>query len=93
MTYEEYDKLCKQIQEKNEEYLNIFEKGLLESGLTQKTIKGHLNNIDLYINDYLLREKTLDMEEGYGSKIDHFLGDFFIRKCKRYKNRLRLSHI
>lgn len=81
MTYEEYEKLCKIQQEKNEKYLEIFEDELIEAGLSPKTIKKHLNNIDFYINEYLLKEQPLDMQEGCGLKIDDFLGYFFIHKC------------
>ena len=81
MTYEEYEKLCKLQQAKNYEYLDIFEKDLMESSLSQETIKKHLNNVNFYINTYLLREEPLEMEAGCSDMIDIFLGDFFIRKC------------
>jgi hypothetical protein len=81
MTYEEYEKLCKLQQAKNYEYLDIFEKDLMASGLSQKTIKKHLNNVDFYINTYLLREEPLEMAAGCSDMIDIFLGYFFIRKC------------
>ncbi|MGB8454484.1 MAG: hypothetical protein WCD89_19410 [Anaerocolumna sp.] len=32
-------------------------------------------------NEYLLREAPFKMQEGCGSKIDMFLGYFFIHKC------------
>jgi hypothetical protein len=81
MIYEEYEKLCKAQQEKNEEYLGIFERDLMTAGLNQKTIRRHLNNIDFYINTYLLREEPLEMAEGCSYTIDMFLGYFFIHKC------------
>jgi hypothetical protein len=39
MTCEGYEKLCKQQHEKNEEYLNVFERDSIQSGLAQKTDK------------------------------------------------------
>ncbi|MFA7628961.1 MAG: recombinase [Candidatus Dojkabacteria bacterium] len=81
MTYEEYENLCKQQQEKNQEYLVIFERDLIQAGLTQRTIKEHIFNVGFYINTYLLRAEPLEMEEGCGVKIHSYLGDFFIRKC------------
>ena len=81
MNYEEYEKLCKLQQDKNDEYLDKFEKDLMESGLSQKTIRKHLNNVIFYINEYLLREEPLEMETGCGYKIDMFLGYYFIHKC------------
>jgi hypothetical protein len=81
VNYEEYEMQCKQQREKNNSYLGIFEKDLMESGLTHKTISKHVSNVDFYINEYLLREDPFEMQEGCGSKIDMFLGYFFIRKC------------
>lgn len=81
MNYELYEKQCKKQQEENKIYLDIFEKDLINTGLTNKTIKKHVSNVELYINDYLLREAPLKMEEGCGSIIDMFLGYFFIHKC------------
>lgn len=46
-----------------------------------KKIANHVDNVESYINDYLLREDTLEMQEGCGSRIDMFLGYFFIHKC------------
>lgn len=40
-----------------------------------------MQNVDLYINGFLLREQQLKMEYGFGDKIDMFLGYFFIHKC------------
>lgn len=79
--YGEYEKLCKQQEEKNEEYLRIFENDLIQSGLTQRTISKHLSNVYFYINEYLTRYEPLGMEDGCGDKIHSFLGDFFIVKC------------
>ncbi|NMA84351.1 MAG: recombinase [Epulopiscium sp.] len=81
MNYEEYEMQCKQQQEKNDYYLEILEKDMVEAGLTDKTIRRHLENVDFYINTYLLREAPLDMQKGCGDMIDMFLGYFFIYKC------------
>ena len=77
-TYEIYEKKCEEIRRINAELLGMFEKDL--SSLSPKTIKRHLSNVDLYINDYLLRQDALTMEHGI-EMIDDFLGYFFIRKC------------
>ena len=81
MNYEEYEMQCKQQHEKNNSYLGIFQRDLMESGLTHKTIRKHVINVDFYINEYLLREVPFEMQEGCGSRIDMFLGYFFIHKC------------
>lgn len=53
----------------------------MEYGLTNKTIANHVDNVEFYINDYLLREAPLELQEGFGSGIDMFLGYFFTQKC------------
>ena len=78
--YDEYEKACKKIQLENETYLDLFEKDLVSSGLSEKTIRRHLKNVDFYINTFLLREGPRPMTDGI-FYLDFFLGDFFIRKC------------
>lgn len=65
---------------KNSKYIKEFEKWLKAKGLASKTIKNHIDNVDLYINDYLNRYEIGKMEDGC-CRIDGFLGDWFIRKC------------
>jgi len=72
--------LTNEIRAKNSEYLDLFEHALITNGLKDSTIKKHLSNIDLYINNFLLYEEPLTMDYGMG-RSDSFLGDFFIRKC------------
>lgn len=55
--YAAYEKACAKVQEKNEEYLDLFEMELKKSGLSEKTVLRHLRNVDFYINTYLLREE------------------------------------
>ena len=78
--HEEYEKKCEVIRAANKELLDIFEKDLIASGLSAKTIDRHLSNVDFYINVYLLRAEPHPMEDGVGM-IDLYLGDFFIRRC------------
>ena len=78
--YDEYEKECNKIRKENEGYLELFEEDLKNSGLSPKTINRHISNVDFYINEYLLREEPLPMDYGT-SRLDLFLGDFFIRKC------------
>lgn len=62
--YAAYEKACAKVQEKNEEYLDLFETELKKSGLSEKTVLRHLRNVDFYINTYLLREEPRSMEDG-----------------------------
>lgn len=80
MSYEEYEFECQKQRQRNEKFLEIFEKDLLSAGLNVNTVRKHLFNVDFYINTYLLREEPLDMERGC-IKIDMFLGYYFIHKC------------
>lgn len=73
-----YEKRCHEIREENRRYLQIFAEDM--DRLSPKTVRTHLGNVDLFINEYLLREDAVPMEEGI-EHIGGFLGDFFIRKC------------
>ena len=79
-SYEEYELECRKQIERNEKFLELFERYLVSAGLSQTTIRKHLSNVDFYINTYLLREEPLGMECGC-FKIDTFFGYFFIQKC------------
>ena len=80
MDFEAYENNCRSIIETNNQLLELFEKDLVQSGISSKTINRHLSNVDFYINTYLLREDAYPMEHGV-RMIDGFLGNFFIRKC------------
>ena len=80
MDYEEYEKACDAIRRENTNLLEVFENHLANNGLSQKTINRHIGNVDFYINDYLLYDDVRTMEDGV-SRVDDFLGYFFIRKC------------
>ncbi len=76
----EYDQECARIREKNKGYLTLFKQSMETQGLAQSTIHRHMDNVDFFLNEYLLYYGAHEMEYGchdvYG-----FLGDFFIRKC------------
>lgn len=76
----DYEKELESMQKKNKVYLQEFQKWLKDKGLVEKTIRNHLSNVDLYINDYLNYYEITKMQEGCYS-LNGFLGDWFIRKC------------
>ena len=76
----EYEVEVENNTKRNEKYLKDFEKWLKAKGLTEKTIKNHLNNMDLYLNNYLNYYGVKKMEDGISSAYG-FLNDWFIRKC------------
>ena len=53
---------------------------LAAANLKDKTITKHRNNIDLYINHYLLYEDTVEAKDGTHG-INMFLGYWFIKKA------------
>ncbi|MDO4466519.1 MAG: UPF0158 family protein [Bacillota bacterium] len=67
--------------ERNDEFLELFRKDLEDHGMKEKSIEGHIFNVDFYINDYVPYYEVRTMEEGCSIDISDFFGDFFIRKC------------
>lgn len=80
MTETDFDAECNAIRQQNNVLLEQFALWLSKSGLSEKTVLKHVDNVDLYINDYLLREEPVQPEDGVDC-IGWFLGDWFIRKA------------
>jgi site-specific recombinase XerD len=78
--YEQYEIECERIRESNKELLDDFATWLRESNLTAKTINKHIDNIDFYINEYLLYGDAVEPQEGARS-VSMFLGYWFIEKA------------
>lgn len=76
----DYDKKIEENRKRNEKYIKKFEEWLNEKGLVVKTIRKHLNNVDLYINDYLNYYDVIKVEEGM-EEIYSFFDGWFIEKC------------
>ena len=75
--------LVKKIEEnkkRNKKFMKEFEEYLKEKNLKDKTIKKHLSNVDLFINDYLNYYDIETPEEGINS-VYSFLSGWFIEKC------------
>ena len=77
---ENYKLELEQNRKRNEKYMRKYEQWIAEKNLGDKTIRKHLSNIDLYINDYLNYYEITKMEDGIGMAF-MFLDDWFIRKC------------
>ena len=78
--YEEYERACNLIREENQGLLNAFESWLSGAGLTKTTARKHRENIDFYINEFLLYESPIRASEGV-DEVGMFLGYWFIRKA------------
>ncbi len=75
-----YDAKVAKNTKRNEKFINEFNKWLKKKNLSAKTIRKHLNNIDLYLNYYLNYYEIIKMEDGIRLSYDYF-DDWFIRKC------------
>ena len=78
--YAEYEANCERIRQSNEKLLDDFKNWLGTKGLADKTIRKHIENIDFYINEYLLYEDATEPQEGVGN-VSMFLGYWFIKKA------------
>ena len=79
---EDFEEQVELIEKENKKLLSAFKKGLKEKGLTEKTIRNHIDNVDFYINDFLCYYEPTNAQEGCsGYAINRFLGDWFIRKA------------
>jgi len=78
--YEKYEAECKKIRKNNNKLLNDFRAWLKASKLKHKTIRNHVNNVDVYINEFLLYEDAVEAKDG-ASEIGMFLGYWFIKKA------------
>ena len=78
--HEQYEAECERIQQANAQLLADFEAWLIRKNLAAKTIKNHIDNIDFYINHFLLYEDAVEPQEGVGA-IGMFLGYWFIKKA------------
>lgn len=80
MDYSDYETKCAAVRQENKVLLEGFELWLKEKGLGENTVSNHLNNIDFYINDFLLYYDVIPAAEG-ADEISSFLGNWFIRKA------------
>src|SRR5947209_19926177 len=79
-SYREYEAKCERIREENKQLLSDFSQWLSRKGLSEKTIRQHSSNVDLYVNHYLLYEEAIEAADGL-SHLGMFLGYWFIKKA------------
>nr|VFJ59441.1 MAG: hypothetical protein BECKFM1743C_GA0114222_102463 [Candidatus Kentron sp. FM]VFJ60175.1 MAG: hypothetical protein BECKFM1743A_GA0114220_102576 [Candidatus Kentron sp. FM]VFK12420.1 MAG: hypothetical protein BECKFM1743B_GA0114221_102416 [Candidatus Kentron sp. FM] len=78
--HQKYEQDCEKIREANERLLEDFAASMRSAGLSERTINGHLENIDFYINEFLLYEAPIKAKDGVGD-VGMFLGYWFIKKA------------
>ena len=77
----DYDLWVKKMTKANNVILKEFKEYLLSNQLSQKTVEKHLDNIDTFVNYYLLSYSYCStMFSGY-DHFDDFIGYWFIHKC------------
>lgn len=79
--YEKYEADCAKMRDLNKEILNKFKVWLQASNLAERTIKSHLENVDFYINEFLLYESPIVSPEEGISDVSMYLGYWFIKKA------------
>ena len=77
---ENIERKIKKNQTRNKKIIKEFEEWLKEKSLSDKTIKKHISNVDIFINDYLNYYDIETAEEGITS-VYSFLNGWFIEKC------------
>ena len=77
---ENIENKIKENQTRNKKFIKEFEEWLKEKSLSDKTIKKHISNVDIFINDYLNYYDVETAEEGITS-VYSFLNGWFIEKC------------
>ena len=77
---ENIERKIKENQTRNKQSIKQFEEWLKEKSLSDKTIKKHISNVDIFINDYLNYYDIETAEEGITS-VYSFLNGWFIEKC------------
>ena len=78
--YKDWEKKVEANHKRNEKFIQEFENWLSQKGLAKKTIRKHVNNASLYINDYLNYYDAEKMEDGIHF-VHGFLDGWFIEKC------------
>ena len=74
------DRVMSNMQSQNKKILDDFEEYLKNAGLTSKTISKHLDNIEFFINHYLLYDEFVSPDKGY-DRLNDFFSYFFPRKA------------
>jgi len=78
--YEKWERECKKMRASNKKLLAQFKEWLSDKALSQTSISRHVNNIEFYVNEYLLYDDAHKPEEGV-SLVGTFLGYWFIKKA------------
>ncbi len=76
-----YDARVRAIRVSNQPILDDFEAWLEQSGLSEKTVKTHVSNIDFFTNYLVYYEPLKKLDEAKEGDVWMFLADWFPRKA------------
>ena len=76
-----YDERVRAINSYNQPILEDFRAWLEQSGLSEKTVANHVDNIDFFTHYLVYYEPLTKLDEADGSDIWMFLTDWFPRKA------------
>jgi len=76
-----YDARVRAIRVTNQPILDDFEAWLEQSGLSEKTVKTHVSNIDFFTNYLVYYEPLKKLDEAKEGDVWMFLADWFPRKA------------
>ena len=76
-----YDERVRAINSYNQPILEDFRAWLKQSGLSEKTVENHVDNIDFFTHYLVYYEPLTKLDEADGSDIWMFLTDWFPRKA------------
>src|SRR5215471_8849020 len=78
---ETYDARVRAIRAYNQPILDEFQAWLEQSGLAEKTIRAHVNNISFFTNYLVYYEPLKKLDEADGGDVRMFLANWFPRKA------------
>ena len=76
-----YDEQVRAIKAYNQPILEDFRAWLEQSGLSEKTVENHVDNIDFFTHYLVYYEPLTKLDEADGSDVWMFLTDWFPRKA------------
>ena len=81
MSVFDYDKQVAEIKAYNQPILQSFRDSLASSGLAEKTIRSHVENIDFFVEYQVSYDPLERLDEADGGDVRMFLMDWFPRKA------------
>ena len=77
----DYDREVRRIQSENQPILEEFQSWLEKSGISEKTVKGHCDNIEFFAEYLVYYEPLYRLDEADAGDIQSFLLDWYPRKA------------